>query len=220
MSSKNARGSEWRKWDLHIHTPSSICQNYGGEKDWEKFISDLEKLPSEFSVIGINDYLFIDGYEKVLEYKNKGRISNILTVLPVVEFRINKFAGNQQFKRVNFHVIFSDELKLKDIKEEFLNRLEIVYDGLGFNKGLSRDNLIEFGQKIIDSVPAEKRIDFDNPLTEGFNNCNFNEDIIIQLLNKRIFDGKYLTAIGKTEWDAIQWNDNTIADKKNWLCFI
>jgi hypothetical protein len=49
---KYKRGSEWRKWDLHVHTPLSICQNYGGDTEavWEKFISDLENLPSEFRV--------------------------------------------------------------------------------------------------------------------------------------------------------------------------
>jgi ABC-type cobalamin/Fe3+-siderophores transport system ATPase subunit len=217
MSSKNTRGSEWRKWDLHVHTPASLIQQYKGQSDeqkWEEFISDLEKLPSEFSVIGINDYLFIDGYEKILEYKQQGRISNISTILPVIEFRIKKFAGNDRFKRINFHVIFSDELNLKDIKAEFLNQLQIVYDGLDFNKVLNRDNLIEFGQKIIESVPSEKRIDFDSPLTEGFNNCNFEEDKIRKLLNTK-FKGKYLTAIGKTEWDAIKWDDNTIGEKKD-----
>jgi len=31
MSNKNlSRGSEWSKWDLHIHTPCSIVQEYGG----------------------------------------------------------------------------------------------------------------------------------------------------------------------------------------------
>ena len=25
------RGSLWRKWDLHVHTPYSIVQGYGGE---------------------------------------------------------------------------------------------------------------------------------------------------------------------------------------------
>jgi hypothetical protein len=61
------RGSLWRKWDLHVHTPYSIHQQYGaGENDeiWEKFISDLENLPSDFKVLGINDYIFLDGYKK------------------------------------------------------------------------------------------------------------------------------------------------------------
>ena len=73
MSINYDRGSEWRKWDLHVHTPSSICQNYGGDTDeaWERYISDLESLPQEFSVLGINDYLFIDGYERLKKEKER-----------------------------------------------------------------------------------------------------------------------------------------------------
>ena len=63
---------------------------------WEKYITDLEGLPPEFSVLGINDYLFLDGYKRLLsEKKNNGRLKNIDLLLPVVEFRIKKFAGVQ-----------------------------------------------------------------------------------------------------------------------------
>ena len=67
MDNKYKRGSEWRKWDLHVHTPCSIKQGFGADNEdtWEKYISDLENLPAEFAVLGINDYLFIDGYEKL-----------------------------------------------------------------------------------------------------------------------------------------------------------
>jgi hypothetical protein len=34
-------------------------------------------------------------------------------------------------------------------------------------------------------------------------------------LDKHYFKGKYLFAVGKTEWANIRWNDNSIADKKN-----
>lgn len=67
-----SRGSEWKKWDLHVHTPFSHTSEYPGaneEEQWESFISGLEKLPSDIKVIGINDYLFLDGYKKVLDYK-------------------------------------------------------------------------------------------------------------------------------------------------------
>lgn len=55
---KFVKGSEWRKWDLHIHTPKSIIQHYGGGNDeiWEQFITDFECLSEEYKVIGINDY--------------------------------------------------------------------------------------------------------------------------------------------------------------------
>ncbi|GAB3834405.1 hypothetical protein GCM10028895_54650 [Pontibacter rugosus] len=120
------KGSEWRKWDLHVHTPFSMVQHYEGasaDDKWENFITDLESLPNEFKVIGINDYLFIDGYEKVLEYKKAGRLQNIDAIFPVVEFRIKKFGGHKAFKRINFHVIFSDKLSPDIIRQQFLNQL-------------------------------------------------------------------------------------------------
>ena len=93
-----SRGSEWRKWDLHIHTPSSICQGYGNnQKNWDKFINALENLPDEVKVIGITDYYFIDGYEKVMQYKlNNDKLKNIDKIFPVLEFRIDTFgSGNE-----------------------------------------------------------------------------------------------------------------------------
>ena len=108
-----SRGSEWRKWDLHVHTPFSLFHNYQAKETedvWERYIKDLESLPSEFKVLGINDYLFIDGYKKVLEYKSLGRLKNIELILPVIELRLAKFCGNAQLKRINFHVIFSNEI--------------------------------------------------------------------------------------------------------------
>lgn len=75
---KIVRGSEWRIWDLHIHTPESICQDYKNTpENWDKFINCLENLPEDVKVIGITDYYFIDGYEKVMAYKAKGRLKNL-----------------------------------------------------------------------------------------------------------------------------------------------
>jgi len=77
-------------------SPHSLIQNYSGNTDeaWEDFISDVEKLLPEFRVIGINDYIFVDGYERVLKTKNKGgRLENIDLTLPVIELRLDKFAG-------------------------------------------------------------------------------------------------------------------------------
>jgi hypothetical protein len=56
-------GATWKKWDLHVHTPESFVHNYPGEKEaaWEAFLADLEHLPDDFMVIGINDYVLVDG---------------------------------------------------------------------------------------------------------------------------------------------------------------
>jgi hypothetical protein len=100
------RGSIWRRWDLHVHTPASIIQEYGGDNDetWERFLSELENLPPEFKVLGINDYLFIDGYRRVREEKAQGRLTNIDLILPIMELRLDKFGGtDSHLSKVNYH---------------------------------------------------------------------------------------------------------------------
>ena len=55
-------GSQWRRWDLHVHAPGTKLSNaYNCKYDvWDKFISELEKSP--VTVFGITDYFSVDGY--------------------------------------------------------------------------------------------------------------------------------------------------------------
>jgi hypothetical protein len=114
---KNIRGSEWKKWDLHIHTPYSIVQNYWWKDKFDDFIESLENLPEDVKVIWINDYYFIDWYKKVMEYKKKWKLKNIDKILPILEFRIDTFwsASENKFQKVNFHILFNiDEGNLEE----------------------------------------------------------------------------------------------------------
>ena len=130
---KYPRGSEWRKWDLHVHTPFSILNNQFGNPDeettWDKYVKELfrKAIEKNIAVIGITDYFSIDGYEKIknnylnnelklktlFTYDEIQKIKNIL-ILPNIEFRLNKFVGENS---INFHVIFSDEVTINYIKE-------------------------------------------------------------------------------------------------------
>ena len=64
------KGSEWRKWDLHVHTPISINQHYGGDRDdvWEKYVSQLEKLSENYPIV--IDLFYVD--IQYLSAKNDG----------------------------------------------------------------------------------------------------------------------------------------------------
>ena len=222
MGLGNLKGSIWRKWDLHVHTPYSIYQRFGENNDetWEKYIQDLENLPEEYAVIGVNDYLFLDGYEKLKsEQENNSRLPN-LKLLPVVEFRIEKFAGInfEQLKRINLHVIFSDEVPVETIKSQFLNTLEQSYfleNGNAWTRAITPQSVEELGKQIKATVPPEELNKYGSDLTEGFNNLNVREDEIFKSLNKDCFKGKYLIAIGKTEWADLKWTDSSIATKKS-----
>lgn len=218
----STRGSEWHKWDLHVHTPFSIEQNYGGDQGWDDYINALEKLPSDIKVLGINDYIFIDGYRKILKEKyENGRLKNINLLIPVLELRIDKFGNLGQgdaFKRVNFHVIFSPELHPDIIQQQFLNSLTSIYkvdadnDHNSFWGGLiTRESIIGLGQKLIDS--SDGRIT-EGPLKAGFNSLNVSYEQLLEKLENVHLKGKFLTAVGKSEWDMMRW-DGSPAEKKN-----
>ena len=223
---KNYKGSFWSKWDLHVHTPDSIVSHYGG--DWERFISDIENLPQEFQVIGINDYIFLDGYRRVIEEHKKGRMQNISLFLPVIELRVDKFGGtNNHLSRVNFHVVFDSSVTANHIEQQFLAALGRAYKvtpqylelttekGWNWNALPTKDSLSDLGQLIIESVPEAERKNYLSPLVEGFNNFNVTMDAVYKALDNSYFDGKYLTAVGKTEWASVQWNNQSIAEKKS-----
>ncbi|MDD5679377.1 MAG: DNA repair protein [Kiritimatiellae bacterium] len=219
------RGSLWRKWDLHVHTPESLVHQYTGDNAWERFIQDLERLPLEFKVIGINDYLFLDGYKRLVAEKAKGRLANIDLVLPVIELRLDKFGGTAgHLSRVNFHIVFSNELSAELIEQQFLNALSSKhvlspeYDHIrttGKWEALpTKQSLADLGKLIIETVPEKERGKFNEPLIEGFNNLCISLGEIQKALSSHYFTGKFITAVGKTEWADIKWNDNSIADKK------
>ena len=63
---KNTYGAEWKKWDLHIHTPNTKKNDqYSGstiEEKWDKFYEDVnsyvkkdESITSKIASIGITD---------------------------------------------------------------------------------------------------------------------------------------------------------------------
>lgn len=51
------RGSIWRKWDLHVHTPESGMANEFPH-DWDSYVTMLFKraIEEDIAVIGITDY--------------------------------------------------------------------------------------------------------------------------------------------------------------------
>ena len=216
---KYPRGSEWRKWDLHIHTPLSIVQGYGGntDKNWEKFIAEIESLPPEVKVIGINDYIFIEGYKKVLEFKEQGRLSNIDLILPVIELRIDEFCGSgDELKKVNFHVIFDEAASVppEQIQNQFISGLCSEYyldtvEKITWNMAPTVESLNELGQKVKSISPQGKLVHHISDLKAGFNNLFFTRKKIFELLEKSPFKDKCLIGIGFAEWDQVRWDQAT-----------
>lgn len=192
------KGAEWRKWDLHIHTPNSICQEYGGIAKWDDFIKSLEELPENIKVIGITDYYFIDGYEKVMEYKNKGKLKNIDKIFPILEFRIDTFgSGNEnKLQKINLHILFDvneDDLtnEIKKIKEEFIEQIKISSLEKHQTKKLSIANLTEGGN--------------DN-LKSGFDSLIPPTKEVFKLICSDVWKEKTVIFAGYKEWSNLDKN--------------
>lgn len=223
-------GSVWRKWDLQIHTPFSHTSEYLGETEeekWKNFIKGLEELPKDVKVIGINDYLFLDGYKKVIEYKNNGRLKNIDVIFPVVEFRLKEFVGNEQLRKINYHVIFAEQgiLDIDTIEAQFLFcfrsscNLDLNdVNGATWGGVVTKESLIDLGKHIYESTPEDKR-ESGNHFEIGFNNISYSLDKLKECLGEAkepntYLNGKYLKVIGNAEWESFRWTGSP-ADKKS-----
>jgi len=224
------KGSEWAKWDLHVHTPMSIVQHYGGNQDevWEKYVTDLENLPEEIKVIGVNDYLFIDGYEKLLEYKSQGRLPNIDLLLPMIELRLSQLVGSNETKKINFHIIFSNDITPQIIKEYFLQSLKVKFSFWDNGAVHNVNKLEEFANAYRGSLTESSTQSIYNKSNSelGFENLQFELEAILKLLKNSNFhrNGQplFFTALGYSEWDSMRWESagslkKDIVTKTNFL---
>lgn len=192
------KGSEWRKWDLHIHTPFSIEQHYKNTKEnWEKFINALESLPSDVKVLGITDYYFIDGYAEVMGFKNAGRLKNIEKIFPILEFRLDTFgSGNEnKLQKINLHILFDlDEgnliKEIKKVREEFIDKINLSPADRHRTKKLSLDNFINEG----------------GTLKDGFDSFIPSTKQVFDIINSETWRDRTFLFLGYKEWSNLEKN--------------
>lgn len=217
MAAQYQKGSEWRIWDLHVHTPVSALNNQfpkldNGEPDWDAYVDKLESL-GDIAVVGATDYFTIEGYKKLKEYKGQGRLSNIETILPNVEFRLNNVISSRRdgepARRLNFHVIFSDEVSIQDIEEHFLHDLSFFHEGNPQDRSSSRklkvSNIEELGRELKEQH-AEFREGGRSDLEIGAMQAVVGHEEIIKGLQDKRFKGKYVVVLPEELSSLIDWN--------------
>lgn len=115
------RGSEWRKWDLHIHSPKTFLANEYSSCSVDDFVNGIEA--KGIVAIGLTNYFhFAD--DELDEIRNKLETKGII-VFPSLEFRTQP--PNKDNEEMHIHIIFSDKL-LKSKIQGFLGRLKTVDD--------------------------------------------------------------------------------------------
>ena len=125
MNHEKLRGSQWKRWDLHIHTPDTKLSNcYSSDQGdvWDNYIEALEN--SDVAVFGITDYFSCENYFTLIK-KYKARFPDSHKVFfPNIEFRLTEVVSKDN-KNVHTHVIFDNDAKncSKEQIEAFLGNL-------------------------------------------------------------------------------------------------
>lgn len=160
------RGSEWRRWDLHVHTPCSALNNgFGSDFDaYAKLL--LERAFSErIAAVGVTDYFTIEGYKALRKLlADKPRLSALvgaetaqaaerILFIPNIEFRAADLVrGADGDARINFHVLFSDDLDPEEIEEHFLREIKFIHesepDTADQRRSLTVRNLEALGKRL------------------------------------------------------------------------
>ena len=147
------RGSEWRQWDLHIHTPASF--------EWRgaKFDRNNPAAPAntvlvdemihalneaEPDVFALMDYWTFDGWFALKRRLGEpGAPTLTKTVFPGIELRL----AAPMRGRLNAHVLFSNELD-DQVLRDFLSHLRLADN----DRPLSDRALIEFAREVPEAL--------------------------------------------------------------------
>ncbi|MFP9100274.1 TrlF family AAA-like ATPase [Flavobacterium sp. RHBU_24] len=113
------RGSEWRKWDLHLHSPYTFLNKYTSTD--EDFITKI--VHENISCIGLTNYFRFDDREYELKEKLESR--GIITFLNL-ELRLDY--QNKEADCIDLHVIFSNEIKKENL-QRFLMNMKVNING-------------------------------------------------------------------------------------------
>ena len=152
-----SRGSEWRRWDLHVHTPGTNKNDqYEGsaiDDRWNNFyksildyIGDGSDKSKSIVSIGVTDYLSIDNYKRVINEKRLPE--SVKLVIPNVELRMTPMSRNEG---INIHFLFNPAI-VDELEDCFFSQLSFEYNGRRYSA--TRTQLISLG-KALDSTLDE-----------------------------------------------------------------
>lgn len=171
---KHSRGSVWRKWDLHVHTPLTKLNNqYKAEdenKNWDTFCEKIEN--SDVSVFGITDYFSIDNYFYFVKIFKEKYSDSKKVFFPNIEFRID--SKNSKNAHIQIHVIFSNKIEVLNKLSNFFTRLKLVTTD---NESLT--NKYCTNQDLIEVSYEKAMVKIDDLLEQLKSNFSNNDYLII-----------------------------------------
>ena len=162
------------------------------EEGFDQYVKTMIQKAIEKNVvgIGITDYFLIDGYKKIkkdyldnpskmeLLFPNEEERIKIkeMYFFPNIEFRLETFVGRDSHA-VNYHVLFSGNLPIEEIENNFLSKLKIRH-GPQDERNLSLYNIKQIGREIKETNPSNR-----TDLNEGMLKITVSDKSILEALN-------------------------------------
>ncbi|GHE72051.1 DNA repair ATPase [Camelimonas fluminis] len=147
-----SRGSEWHRWEPHIHAPGTILNNQFGAADpWNSYLTTLEGVTPKIEAIAVTDYYVTDTYEELLKYKLAGRLSEVSLLFPNIELRLD-VAAKTGFVNVHLLVSPEDPEHLSEVKR-LLKRLQ--FHAFNDRFDCTREELIKLGKRADSTITDE-----------------------------------------------------------------
>ena len=147
------RGSEWRRWEPHIHAPGTILNNqFGGADPWGNYLTVLEGLVPKIEAIGVTDYYVTDTYEEVVRQQGSSSLPDVKLVFPNIEIRLD-VAAKSGFVNVHLLVSPEDPDHLAELRR-ILTRLQFhAYDD---RFDCTRSELIRLGRRANPTIKNDR----------------------------------------------------------------
>ena len=142
-------GSEWRKWNFHIHTKGTNKNDQFSSTTMDDFFYTFFKkaYEHEISAIAITDYFSIERYLEAIEYKNTiGDKANAtgeklfspeeitftkdIFIFPNVELRM--LPATDKGRLINIHCVFNPDY-VADLENDFFSHIA-NQDGVKMNR--------------------------------------------------------------------------------------
>jgi ABC-type lipoprotein export system ATPase subunit len=191
-----SRGSEWHRWDPHLHTPSTLLNNQFKRDEWDAFLDVIEKADPVVEALGITDYCVLRSYSRFVAYRKAGRAKNVIFAFPNIEFRLG--IETKAGKGVNVHLLFSpeDDDHIEQI-ERVLTEFKFKYKGVDYP--CTPEWLIKLGRAL-----DPKLVDHEAALSHGADQFKLNWDALVDTINSDAWARKNsLLAISPHEKDGI-----------------
>jgi len=215
------RGSEWRKWDLHVHTKDTNKNDQFLSSSFDEFCINFFKkaVENKIAVIGVTDYFSIKNFNKIKEFitrlDNIPELNNIkddiknIYLIPNIELRM--LPSTDKGKLINIHCLFNPDYVSK-LDNDFFGTLE--YSSGKRRHKMNDNGFIEFGKELgkSDDISAYK---------EGVNNFVISHSDLQKILDENYeFRNNTIIVVSNSNQDgasAMQEHYNLFEDESGSL---